>query len=163
MYYVFTSLTPSDAFEKNQIPVCLVTTKNDLPDRTHSGVCISGYEQISTSTLAHDSQKKSVAAILSMIARRNGWSQKRLHTLSFLIYRQPLPFYETWWGSEMAPSACKGSGCCTTFRFSYLPAPSTGCVFEPGSPRVLPHGIRLLANLFHSFRRRQFARYSVFI
>ncbi|KAI5786793.1 ras guanine nucleotide exchange factor domain-containing protein [Pyronema domesticum] len=60
-----------DAFEKNQIPVCLVTTKNDLPDRTHSGVCISGYEQISTSTLAHDSQKKSVAAILSMIARRN--------------------------------------------------------------------------------------------
>jgi hypothetical protein len=64
-----------DAFDKALLPVCLVITKCDIPERlAQAGISIGGYEQIQTSVAAHDSQKKCVAAILTMISRRNGWS-----------------------------------------------------------------------------------------
>ncbi|KAF8533145.1 ras guanine nucleotide exchange factor domain-containing protein [Trichophaea hybrida] len=61
-----------DAFDKALLPVCLVTTKCDIPERPgQAGISIGGYEQIQTSVAAHDSQKKCVAAILTMISRKN--------------------------------------------------------------------------------------------
>ena len=62
-----------DAFDRAQLPVCLVSTKCDIPGQPGAPKPpIPGYEQIQTSATAHDSQKKCVAAILTTISRRNG-------------------------------------------------------------------------------------------
>jgi len=72
-----------DAFSKASLPVCLVSTKCDSLERQLNPNCIDQignigvYEQIQTSLTERDSQKKCVAAILSMISKRNGWSPFR--------------------------------------------------------------------------------------
>lgn len=66
------------AFTKANLPVCLVSTKCDVlrrqlnPNSIEHIVAANGSEQIQTSVLARDSQKQCIAAILSMISRKNG-------------------------------------------------------------------------------------------
>jgi hypothetical protein len=65
-----------ESFDKAQLPVCLVKTKGDVFGPVSEAVTTigDGYEQLQTSVAARDSQKKCMAAILSLISRRNGWS-----------------------------------------------------------------------------------------
>jgi len=69
-----------DAFEAAQLPVCLVQTKCDIyvPAAAGAAAIGDGYDHMQSSVTARDSQKRCMAAILSLISRRNGWFSTKL-------------------------------------------------------------------------------------
>jgi len=84
-----------DAFARAALPTLVVSCKCDAPRRQLNpnsieqvGI-VGGYDTMQTSSTSPDSQKKCLAAILSMIARKNGsYSFIRFLFFSFLLDAQ---------------------------------------------------------------------------